>query len=145
MIGAARIVPSADGTYRPDPSGQWAVILPVRDREGELCDLAAWFPNQPERWWLRFGDATPLLGARALAVAAYFGDPIELFPTPEQWALAGGRGCAALNWCAPIGDLFEGVSRVECDSPALQVRLRDTLRRWEPPVTVKPSEARRAA
>ena len=142
MIGAARIVPSADGTYQPDPSGEWAVILPVRDRDGELCDLATWFSDQPGRWWLRHGDETPILGSRRLAVAAYFGDAIRLYSTPERWLLASGDGTVVLKWGVDCRDLFEGVKRVDCDCPPLEARFRDSLRQWEPLLT---SEVRYAA
>ena len=145
MIGAARIVPSADGTYRPDPAGQWAAICPVRNSNLKLVDCVAWHVEMSGRWWLRHGDECPLLGARQLAVARYFGEVIQLHSTPEDWLLALGRGVAILKWDVDYRDLFDGVARVECDSPALQERLRDALRRWEPSVTIKPSEVRRAA
>ena len=70
MIGAARVVVAGDGLYRPDPTGEWAAVLPVYGSDGELGDLVAWFLEQPAHWWLRNGDE-PILGARALAVAAF--------------------------------------------------------------------------
>ena len=39
MIGAARIVVSANGRYQPNPNGDVAVIVPVHDRDGVLDDL----------------------------------------------------------------------------------------------------------
>ena len=66
VLGAARIMTSADGTYRPDAAGEWAAILAVHDRFGELVDLVSWLPENPCRWWLRIGDETPVLGAQAL-------------------------------------------------------------------------------
>lgn len=44
MIGTAKIIPSVDRTYRPDPSGRWAVVLGVHDHYVELADLVAWEP-----------------------------------------------------------------------------------------------------
>ena len=126
---------SDDGTYFPDPTGEWAVILPVRDRNNELCDLVAWLLDDPGRWWLRHGDETPILGCRRLAVAAYFGDAIKLYSTPERWLVARGHGAVILKWDVDCRDLFDGVARVECDCPTLATKFRQTLRRWEPKIT----------
>ena len=144
MIAAARIITAGDGTYRPDTSGEWAAILAVHDQDGEVADLCAWFLDQPSRWWLYYGDEMPILGARALAVAAYFGDPIRLHSTPERWLLARGDGVVILRWDVDCRELFEGVSHVECDCPQLQRRFHQALRSWEPPVSIV-GEARHAA
>ena len=135
MIPAARIRTADDGTYRPDSTGEWAAILPVHDRHNELCDLVAWLLDEPGCWWLRHSDETPILGTRRLAVAAYFGDAIHLYSTPERWLLARGDGAVVLKWDVDCRDLFDGVARVVCDCPALEARFRDSLRRWEPLVT----------
>ncbi len=131
----AQIATFADGTYRRDPGGEWAVILPVHDRDKTLCDLVAWLLDDPGSWWLRHGDETPILGSRRLAVAAYFGDAIRLYSTPQHWLLARGDGAVVLKWDVDCRDLFDGVARVECDCPALETRFRDSLRRWEPLLT----------
>lgn len=143
MIGAARVVVAGDGTYRPDASGQYGAILPVYGSDGELGDLVAWFLEQPTHWWLRDGGE-PILGSRALAVAAFFGDPIRLYSTPEQWLLAGGSGVVILLWDVDCRELFDGVGHVECDCPQLEQRFRQALRRWEPSVTTM-REARHVA
>ncbi len=130
-LGAARIVTSSGGTYQPDPAGEYAAIIGVHDAECELVDLCAWFPDAPGRWWLRFSDECFFLGARALAVAAYFHDPIELHATPEAWALAGGRGVCLLRWDIDARDWIEGVKRIDAH-PAVAARLRAIFRAWEP-------------
>ncbi len=117
MIGAARIVVASDGTYRPDTAGQYAVIIAVHDQDREIADLCAWFPDRPGRWWLRYADEAPILGARALAMARYFGEAIKLYSTPERWLLVRGDGVVILRWSVDYRDLFDGVGRVECDSP----------------------------
>ena len=139
MIGAARVVTTADGTYRPDPAGEWVAILAVHDRFGELVDLVSWFPENPLRWWLRVGDETPLRGARALAFGADCGKPIRLFSTPERWLGArGARGrhvaVAVLNWSVDLTDLFAGIKNIVCDTPGLERRLREKMREWEPEI-----------
>ena len=81
-----------------------------------------------------YADDCWLLGSRQLAVAAYHGDAIRLHSTPERWLRAGRVGVVILNWGIDCRDLFEGVERVECNSPQLEQMLRRGLRRWEPPL-----------
>ncbi len=151
-IGAARIVTSADGTYTPDPAGEWAAVMPVMGFTVEpvgfnverhlvwddiygLIDLVAWHPTNPGRWWLRRGDMTPILGVRDLRMAADLNESITVYETPEAWgrdAGAGGHGVCVLQWAAPLNELFEGVARVECESPRLKRRLVSAWRSWEP-------------
>lgn len=141
-LPAARITTSADGTYKREPSGRPAIIWPVRDSERETVNLVAWHVETPTRWWMLYGDDCPLLGARQLAVARYFGDSIRLHPTPQEWLLANRDGVVILRWNIDYRDIFDGVASVGCDCPALGTRFRDSLRRWEPLLT---SEARHGA
>ena len=87
ISGTARIRPNADGTFRYDPKGQPATTLGVNDRHGNLVDVVAW-PEDPRQWWLRRGDQTPILGARALAMAAWHGESVKLYCTPKGWLRA---------------------------------------------------------
>ena len=144
MIGAARIAPSADGTYRPDPTGELAYILGVFDVDHELVDLLAWHVGSPGRWWRRFA-AWPVLGARELAKARYYHDPVVLHSTPDAWVLAGGDGVCLLDWHLDLRPLFEGVSAVRCDSQTLAARFQTAIRRWEPKITISRVETRHAA
>ena len=164
-FGIAKISTDADGRYRPEPSGEWAAIVPVRDRYSNLCDLVAWLPDEPQRWWLRNGDETPILGTEALALAAWDGRSIDLHSTPEHWLLAKSgtcirppgvctvecdtcalpRGACVLRWDLDLRELFEGVTRVNCDCPELERRLLRSLRGWEPRVTAGRQEVRHAA
>ena len=130
-LGATRIITSAEGTYTPAPDGDYAAILPVHDAEGELANLVAWSPDAPGHWWLRYSDECFILGARALEVAAYFHDPIELQGTPQVWAIEGGKGACVLRWDVDLRPWFEGLKRVDCHA-AVASRLRQNLRAWEP-------------
>ncbi len=139
MLGAAPVMTSANGTYRPDPAGEWAAILAVHDRFGELVDLVSWLPENPCRWWLRLGDETPVLGAQALALAADCGKSIRLFSTPERWLRGRGdrghhRDACVLNWGVDLRPLFDGLSQIWCDTLGLERRLREKLRQWEPEI-----------
>ena len=35
-FGAAKITTAANGTYKPDIAGEWAAVVPVHDRFGDL-------------------------------------------------------------------------------------------------------------
>ena len=144
VFGVARIVPSDDDTYRPDPAGEYAAILGVHDRDGELVDLCAWFPDRPGRWWLRYGDVF-VIGARNIAIAADFDNPIVLHSTPQEWALAHGHGACLLRWSFDPRGWFEGVSAVRCDSQALAARFQTAIRNWEPKLTISRVVTRHAA
>ena len=130
-FGAARIATNTDGTYRPDPAGEYAAVLGVHDRDGELVDLCAWRVDAPGHWWLRYGDECFFLGARALEVAAYFNDPIAVHGAPQDWALSSGEGACVLRWDVDLRPWFEGIKRVDCHS-AVAARLRQNFRTWEP-------------
>ena len=143
--GAARIKPSSDGTYKPDPAGEPAIILAVTDSLDRWCDILAWFCDDPSKWWCLRDNETPVVGAGNLGVAAFYGGPIVLHSTPEQWLLAGGRGACVIRWDMPLTEIFEGVSRVDCDNPELRQCLLRALRRWEPRVAVTRQGVRRAA
>ncbi len=149
-FGRAKIQPLASGNYRLSDNGQWAVVLEARDRFDEIVDLVAWSPDDPSHWWLRDGDETPLLGARALAFAADCHEPVTLLPTPEAWLFAvserpKGRVVCILDWGVDLGPLFDGVLRVECQGPDLQKRFQQGLRAWEPRVTSAQQGRPRAA
>ena len=138
----------ADGTWRVDPSGAPAVLVPVRDRLGDWVDIVAYHIDQPCEWRVRFNDCSPVLGGEALAMAAYHHDPVALFSTPERWLLSQWRTSpppvCVLDWGVDLGPLFDGVSHVECDSPALRDRFRKALRSWEPKMSTRRSHPARS-
>ncbi len=143
MTSALRYVTRADGTFDPDPTGQDGqpmVVLGVKDQDGELVDIVAWYPTVPAKWYLRIGDETPILGAHALAMAAWYHRPVTLYPTPEAWLYARLRdrdqdAVCVLDWSVDLRPLLEGVSGVECADPQLEGRLHDSLRNFEPRIT----------
>lgn len=144
--GALPITPNPDGrTYRVDRKGEYAVILEVQDRYGEIVDLVAWFEADPAGWLLFFGDQTPVLGARALAYAADHGESIGLYCTPRRWFIAGGLGACVLQWNADLSPVFDGVSRILPDHPELSGRLRRALRAREPKIAAASAKETRRA
>ena len=152
-LSLGRVAFLDDGRWCADPSGFPAVLMAVHNRYGELVDLVAWSPDKPSAWRLRFGDECPILGAADLAQTAWYQEPVSLYSTPERWLRARGsrlyhegdhldhqggdhhQAICILHWGVELGPLFEGVSRVECDSPELGDRFRKAIRSWEPKIT----------
>ncbi len=129
MIHLVRIKTLGNGRFEINAEGESARVAPVRSfeiemigvSEGvpidgevyEIVDYVAWMPDRTGTWWLLYGDETPILGARALRIAAYYHDAIRLYETPEAWLLGGQRGVCVLLWTAPLNDLFVGIGLVE--------------------------------
>ena len=140
-LSLGRVAFLDDGRWCADPSGFPAVLMAVHNRYGELVDLVAWSPDKPSAWRLRFGDECPILGAADLAQAAWYQEPVFLYSTPERWLIGRRRAPSVpspvciLDWGVEPGPLFEGVSRIECDSPELGDRFRKAIRSWEPKIT----------
>ncbi len=140
-LSLGRVAFLDDGTWRADPSGAPAVLIPVHDRDGVAVDIIAYHLNDPSEWRLRFGDECPILGAADLAQAAWYQEPVSFYSTPERWLIGRRRAPSVpspvciLDWGVELEPLFEGVSRVECDSPELRDRFRKAIRSWEPKIT----------
>lgn len=165
LIATWPIVTDRDGLFRDNsPDGAPATILAVRDADSRIVDAVAWWPDTPGRWWLRDGEAV-VLGSQALNVASCEGATIALHSTPARWLAAPSgpcirepgrcehecptceltRGVCVLRWDVPIRTLFDDVSAITCDCPALAQRLTRGLRSWEPRVTVARQETAYAA
>ena len=139
-----RIQTRPHGTFRASRTGKRAATLGVEDRFGNLTDIVAWFTS-PSPWWLRRGDQTPVLGAKALAIAAWDHTPIALHRTPEHWLKFGGEGVCILDWGVDLRPLFQGVPQINCTSRELKERLWCAFRKLEPKIVVQPVEVCRAA
>ena len=136
-LTAIRIVDENDGTYSVDPHGRLAALIPVRDRWGELVDIVAFIQDEPEQWWCRYGDETPILGAKALAYAAWERQPLVLWETPLQWLLQHRSGSVVLDWGADLRTIFEDIPAVNCQSTALSDRLQRNFLKFGPRLTVR--------
>ena len=136
-LTAIRIVTKDDGTYSVDPGGRLAVLIPVRDRWGEIVDIVAFIQDEPEQWWCRSGDELPILGARALAHAAWERQPLVLWETPLQWLLQRRSGSVVLDWGIDLRPIFEDIPAVDCQSPALSDRLHRNFLQFGPRLTVR--------
>ena len=136
-LTAIRIAGKDDGTYSPDPHGRLAVLIPVRDRWGEIADIIAFIQAEPEQWWRRYGDETPILGAQALAQAIFERQPLVLWETPLQWLLQRRSGSVVLDWGVDLRPIFEDIPAINCQSPALSDRLQQNFLEFGPRLSVR--------
>ena len=143
-LTSIRIVAKDDDTYSPDPNGRLAVLVPVRDRWGEIADIVAFIQDAPEQWWCRHGDETPILGAWALAHAAWERQPLMLWETPLQWLLQRRSGSVVLDWGVDLRPIFEDVPAIICQSAALRSRLQENFLAFGPRLTVRDGVGRRS-
>ena len=149
-VVAAQILPRENGTFRWSKTGRWALTVGVYDRDERLIDNVAYFLDDPSTWFLRRADQTPILGARDIAFAVDQQQTVKLCSTPDLWLSGHCRRswrsiACIIDWSVNISPLFDGVSRIECDSPELQKRLCHALRKWEPKITVPRRGTRHAA
>ncbi len=75
----------------PAPSIECGVEHPI------LCDLIAWRPAEPGRWWYRWGCDTPALGDEYVEDAHALG-PLYCHRTPLDWLRSGCRGTVLLTF-----------------------------------------------
>jgi hypothetical protein len=113
MVGVGRVRATESGCYCPDPAGGDAFISPVRVqypdtpqstepwwfvRGGDLVDLLAWNPKEPECWALRVGAAAWL---GCVAVQDYpelvAPPPTRVWRTPLSWFCADCDGLVVLS------------------------------------------------
>ncbi len=139
-LTSVRIAANDGGTYRVDPVGKVAALVPIHDRWGILIDAVAFLPGAPGRWWLRYRD-TVILGAQALAYAAWEHQPLKLWETPQDWLLHGRRGAVVLDWGCDLRPMFEDVPEIRCQSQALIDRLYGNFLRFGPQLTVSSTDS----
>ena len=136
-LTSVRITVKDNGTYSVDPHGRLAALIPVRDRWGEIVDAVAFFPDESDQWWLRYGDETPILGAEALNYAEWERQPLMLWETPLQWLLHHRSGSVVLDWGVDLRPLLEEIPAVTCQSEALSDRLHKNFLDFGPRLTVR--------
>lgn len=131
--GLERVQVYDDGTFKFDPEGgRELVTAAVFDELEEAVGMVAWEPAEPAAWWFLTG-AEELLGWRWLRHRQFAKEPVVLYPTPQDWFEAQGRGCVILDWrCDPRG-IFLGVTKVHCTVKPLADRLRARLAELERP------------
>jgi hypothetical protein len=103
----ARII-TAGRAFDFDPHGFVAVIQPVWRgpapsleygvEQPQLCDLLAWRPVEPWRWWYRWHCDSPCLGDHYVEAAHNDSSlPLPVYATPLDWLRADCRGTVLLD------------------------------------------------
>lgn len=107
MCGTAK-VRTAGWSYWPDDSGRSMVITPLYNM-GEVVDMVAWHPREPERWWRRLGRC-PYAGADAID-RTFDGEPLIICRTMLRWLQRGAKPNAmvVLDWACAGRDIPTGM------------------------------------
>lgn len=88
LVYTANIITVNDEWFDFDQTGIAAAILPI-EKDGQMLDLVAWKPTEPDKWWTRCGKTyNGYLGWDEL-------DGIEC-KTPYDWLLNGCQGFCKL-------------------------------------------------
>ena len=98
-LGVAKIETLAPGLFDFAEEGRPAYIQPVLVG-GEftpICDLIAWRPDDPAKWWTSYGSGIPL-GVAQLDRGELLGEPLAIRRTPLSWLVAGGMGVVVTCW-----------------------------------------------
>jgi hypothetical protein len=130
-FGIAEIITSGP-TYQPVRGGKRAVVVPAIPLRDDLLDddpgdLIAWFPDNPSRWWCRYGTV-PFLNYEAVERAAFFHEPLSLWSSPTAWLQASGRGAVILEPNTHLSLWLGDIATIEFDKADLarQVRAKMT-------------------
>ena len=130
VLGAAPVLPVGDSLFEIDNAGRWAVLQPVAAAGGEVVDVVAYHPANPDccRLLTGEGEALGLLELELLGD----GDTVICYETPLSWIRAGGRGMCLLtdDW-AVAQRILTGERRVGAETAELG-RLLDRLLRYRP-------------
>ena len=107
VLGLLHITPSTDGLYECTEDGKPALIVAALDvpwtgnYKPTVFDLAAFYPEEPDRWWLRRGEAV-VLGQDYIDAARdpnrlTPAEPVPIFRNPLRWLQAGCQGAVLLK------------------------------------------------
>ena len=133
----APIRPLPEGRFEFTDGGDAAVILPVYDSQTPawapleqrfegLLDLLAFDPGDPDRWWLRRGQAV-LLGSIYVSLALEARCALPVYSNAPNWLQADGEGVMVLDWAmAPA--LLCDVEEFLAENVDLGTRLETALR-----------------
>jgi hypothetical protein len=92
-VGFGEIQTNGD-FYEPASGAGTSAIIVAEIHADEVCDLIAFYPEAPGRWWLRRGEVE-ILGAEHLGERVF---PTIIHPNPMVWLQSGGNGVCIVNW-----------------------------------------------
>jgi len=118
VLGAAPVRPVGSHLFEFADDGRWMALQPVEDAGGEVVDIIAWDPAEPERCRLLTGEGEAL-GLIELELLRE-GETIICYSSPASWLRAGGRGLCLLtsDWLA-VQRILNGERGVGAETPEL--------------------------
>jgi hypothetical protein len=143
-VATIRYLPGA--LFDFDDNGVRAFVLPVRDIDEAVIDLAAWRIDRPDKVARLEGRASCLGEGLVEAPSTYFaGRPLHVFRDAMGWLRACGQGVVILDRPNAWRRLLD-VPSIAGEDGEHGVELKDLLRPPAPPCRVLvPSERRAAA
>lgn len=136
IVSIAYIETFSDGTYQPIRSGRLAYLV-AADRE--VSDLIAWYPEEPNIWWLRRNIA-PILNPVAIDRAAHFDEPLRIYATPWDWLSNKGKGIVVLDKKCAVTFWLTGISRILVQDQRLANRISAAYKMEKPVIRVEGSQ-----
>lgn len=101
--------------YEPDPDGTPVIVLGVSESPDEpIIDIVAFKPSEPNRWWLRLGQAV-ILGRHNARLALFKEEPLFIHATPLDWLRADCMGVVVLDWNADLTLYLDGYGVLAAD------------------------------
>lgn len=152
LVGVARIrlgestTPDLPGIFEPHHNGHPAILVRVseidrpifRDDGGGLepldtiIDLLAWRPDQPDRLYMRTGEADNL-NPEAIRRAWECDRVLVVHRNPLEWLRGNGAGTVVLNWLRPPATLLN-CRRIVCGDRYTLARLKLALAKPGPKI-----------
>lgn len=131
LIGRCHAETDRYDFWQPADDGPIMLVTPAIER-GQVIDLVAFNPAEPDAWFLRTGAAWTL-GREAIddAIGAWSGhdDGVDLHATPLDWLRYGGDGACIVDWCDEARTTLRNVAKVRVTAPAMAHMLRLELTR----------------
>jgi hypothetical protein len=130
------IRPCRDGRFERlsefEPGAVEADFMHVREQVddpieqiGDVFDVIAWQAQRPGVWWTQRGLVT-VIGEHELQAAWWGSRAARMVATPADHARDPGTFCV-VDWTADINAIIGRNSMIECSTPALYKKLRETL------------------
>jgi hypothetical protein len=135
ILQGFRIQPYQDGSFDFAPDGPVAHCVLVLGLRGEMEDTVAWFPDDPDSWWVcrRIGV---ILGMAAVEDAEFLHEPLIIFETPADWVSAGRKGICIIDWAAHLAFHLPSNRPLLCQTERLSKKLIRALTPSTPNVEV---------
>lgn len=127
--GHARANLHSNGEFEfVDEGGTPISMLAVSTVTTDAEDVVAWTNGNPNRWFRLYGLGI-VLGDLQIQHSNLSGLSLKLYANPRSWLEGKGRGACILDWTANPMEALGYPNSIECETAALEQRLRDTYER----------------